>query len=130
MGEDIRRALGEEILRQFEKLSSMPEGEAKEKALNNLLKLLKIQVEEEKMEAEADDIYRKQDSAEEERKAKNRDQVVNRILQLLGIVMPFAGTIVMAIIWRQSFKEGLFFEENGITTSTFFKENLKHMPKM
>lgn len=111
MNEEIKDLLGEEIKSGIRDLSSLQSGsKEKSSAIDDLVKLYKLRIEETKNEWDFSD--------KQFKKAQLEEQVKDRYFRLgveaAGIILPL---IFYGIWMRRGFK----FEETGIFTSTTFR---------
>lgn len=144
MGDEIMELLGEEIKSQIESLSSLEAGSKEQSdAVDNLAKLYRLRIEENKnnweysekfdrreMENEQHriDVEMKQKQIEEEANAHEReeqfkrDQLSEQIKdRYFRFGMDIAGIILPLIFYASWMKKGFKFEETGTFTSTTFR---------
>ena len=119
MDEEIKDLLGEEIKSGIRDLSSLPSGsKEKSSAIEDLVKLYKLRIEETKNEWDFNEKYNAHESDKQIKKAQLEEQVKDRYFRLgveaAGIILPL---IFYGIWMRRGFK----FEETGTFTSTTFR---------
>ena len=119
MDEEIKDLLGEVIKSGIRDLSSLPSGsEEKSSAIEDLVKLYKLRIEETKNEWDFNEKYDAHESDKQFKKAQLKEQVKDRYFRLgveaAGIILPL---IFYGIWMRRGFK----FEETGTFTSTTFR---------
>lgn len=133
--DEIKDLLGEEIKKEINNLSSLGDAtEKKSKAIDDIAKLYKLKLEQDKIEAELEENRNRNElekmakddervSREEQRKGVNLDRVINVGLQVLTVV----GGWIAYDIWH---RRGLKFEETGSVTSPFTRNLMtKMLPK-
>ena len=133
--DEIKDLLGEEIKKEIGNLSSLGDAtEKKSKAIDDIAKLYRLKLEQDKIEAEHEDSRNRPElekeakddervSREEQRKGVNLDRVINVGLQVLTVV----GGWIAYDIWH---RRGLKFEETGSVTSPFTRNLMtKMLPK-
>lgn len=133
--DEIKDLLGEEIKKEIGNLSSLGDAtEKKSKAIDDIAKLYRLKLEQDKIEAELEDSRNRHElekeakddervSREEQRKGVNLDRVINVGLQVLTVV----GGWIAYDIWH---RRGLKFEETGSVTSPFTRNLMtKMLPK-
>lgn len=119
MNDDVRNLLEEEIITEIKALSSIQSGsKEKSEAIDDLVQLYKLRIEETKLEDERG-FKSEQSICEKKLKAAQfREQVLDRYyktaIEAAGIVLPL---IFYAVWMRKGFK----FEEDGTFTSTTFR---------
>lgn len=152
MDNSTRELLVQRIKNEFENLDSMEDGEGKQKAINNLVTLYKLKIEEEKIDAEYNEHCDKCDLGKaqlEEQKLDRWDniEIKNKDIELrkaqleaqldeqkldrwvnLGMQVGLAMLSIVAYdIWN---RRGLKFEETGTITSPMTRNLLsKMLPK-
>lgn len=119
MDEEIKDLLGEEIKSMIQNLSSLPSGsEEKSSAIEDLVKLYKLRIEETKNEWDFNEKYDAHESDKQFKKAQLEEQVKDRYFRLgveaAGIILP----LIFYGIWM---RKGFEFEETGTFTSTTFR---------
>lgn len=119
MDEEIKDLLGEEIKSGIRDLSSLPSGsEEKSSAIEDLVKLYKLRIEETKNEWDFNEKYESRDSDIQFKKDQLEEQVKDRYFRLgveaAGIILP----LIFYGIWM---RKGFKFEETGTFTSTTFR---------
>ena len=133
MNEELRQALAEEILSQFDDLKHLEPGSEEQKsAVENIAKLYKLGLEDVKADTDYDEkLYRrelderhekdeseKQTREEEFKRNQLAEQTKDRYFRLgieaVGIILP----LVFYASWM---KRGFKFEETGTYTSTTFR---------
>lgn len=122
MDENSRELLEEEIKSQIQNLSSMPNGtEEKTQAIDNLVKLYKLKLDETKIEMEHDEKeFEATDRSLEHDLKKNQfdEQIKDRYFRL-GIAA--AELLIPLIFYGIWMRKGFKFEETGAYTSTTFR---------
>lgn len=119
MDEGIRKMLEEEIRTEIQRLSTLESG-SKEKstAIDDLVKLYKLNIEDVKGEWEFGEKYEARESEKQLKKDQLDEQVKDRYFRLgleaAGIVLP----LIFYAIWMT---KGFRFEETGTYTSTTFR---------
>ena len=76
INEKIQNLLADEIVRQFEAIREMPEGTEKDKAIENLNKLYKLKMEDERIDWEAEKFYQEQQAANNDRVYKRSEDAL------------------------------------------------------
>ena len=119
MDEEIKDLLGEEIKSEIRDLSSLPSGsKEKSSAIEDLVKLYKLRIEETKNEWDTNEKYYAHESDKQFKKAQLKEQVKDRYFRLgveaAGIILP----LIFYGIWM---RKGFKFEETGTFTSTTFR---------
>lgn len=119
MDEEIKDLLVEEIKSEIRDLSSLPSGsEEKSSAIEDLVKLYKLRIEETKNEWDFNEKYDAHESDKQFKKAQLEEQVKDRYFRLgveaAGIILP----LIFYGIWM---RKGFKFEETGTFTSTTFR---------
>lgn len=105
--EKIKHLLNEEIKSEIQNLSSLPPGKEKSNAVEDLVKLYKLRIEETKNES--DKQFKKA-----QLKEQHRDRYFKLGVEAAAIILP----LIFYGIWlRRGFK----FEETGTFTSTTFR---------
>lgn len=126
MEENIKNLLSEEIAAEIQALSELSSG-SKEKstAIDDLTKLYKLRIEENKSEWDADEKYNRRMMEEEintrENEAKHiqlAEQIKDRYFRV-GIAA--AELVIPLMFYGIWMKKGFKFEETGTYTSTTFK---------
>lgn len=119
MDEEIKDLLEEEIKSGIQDLSSLPSGsKEKSSAIEDLVKLYKLRIEETKNEWDFNEKYDAYESDKQFKKAQLEEQVKDRYFRLgveaAGIILP----LIFYGIWM---RKGFKFEETGTFTSTTFR---------
>lgn len=133
MDEEIRKALTNEILSEFEDLKNLDSGSKEQQmAIENVVKLYKLGLEESKFDADWDEIcnrrtvdvkreqneLEKQKHEEQFKKDQLEEQKKDRYFRL-GIEV--AGIILPMMFYATWMRRGFKFEETGTYTSTTFR---------
>lgn len=119
--EEIRKMLDEEIKSEINDLASMKTGsDEKSAAIDNLAKLYKLKIEENKTKLEF------ADRAEERfiENAKTAEELKDRYIRL---GFDAARILLPLMLYASLFKKGLKFEETGAFTSTTFRGLIGHI---
>lgn len=115
---DVREMLEEEIAKQIEAISLLPDGSEEQAiAIDNLAKLYKLKIEDDKIHLDYTERYdaRMQDA---ELKKSQMDDKTDRYIKIgADIVIPVA-TLMFYGIWMN---KGFKFEESGSISSTTFR---------
>ena len=122
MNEDARELLEGEIKSQIQNISSMPNGtEEKTRAIDNLVKLYKLKLDETKIEMEHDEkeFEATDRSLEHDLKKNQFDEQIKERYFKLGIAA--AELLIPLIFYGIWMRKGFKFEENGTYTSTTFR---------
>jgi hypothetical protein len=119
MNEEIKDLLGEVIKSEIRDLYSLPSGsKEKSSAIEDLVKLYKLRIEETKNEWGFNEKYNAHESDKQFKKAQLEEQVKDRYFRLgveaAGIILP----LIFYGIWM---RKGFKFEETGTFTSTTFR---------
>jgi len=119
MNEEIKDLLAEEIKTEIRNLSTLePGSKEKSTAIDNLVKLYKLRIEETKNEWDFNEKYNAHESDKQFKKAQLEEQVKDRYFRLgveaAGIILP----LIFYGIWMH---RGFKFEETGTFTSTTFR---------
>ena len=124
MDEKIREALANELLKELEDLKTFKYGtEEHEKAVEAIVKLYRVGLEEVKTDTEYDEIVTRREMEKIEAEKNQKDRWIRYGIDIGGIVLPYA-------IYCVLFTEGLIFEEKGSVSSSFFRNLIqKIMPK-
>ena len=119
MDDEIRKMLDEEIKTEIQALSSL-ESDSKEKsdAVDNLVKLYKLRIEETRNEWDFGEKYDARESDKQIKKDQLAEQVKDRYFRL-GVEA--AGLILPLIFYDVWMRRGFRFEETGTYTSTTFR---------
>lgn len=122
MEEKIKSLLAEEIKSSIENLSTLESG-SKEKstAIDDLIKLYKLKIEETKSESELlekSDVSTNRGLEQELKKIQLEEQVKDRYFRL-GVEA--AGIILPLVFYATWMRKGFRFEETGTYTSTTFR---------
>ena len=119
MDEEIKDLLGEEIKSGIRDLSSLPSGsKEKSSAIEDLVKLYKLRIEETRNEWDFNEKYESRYSDTLFKKDQLKEQVKDRYFRL-GVEA--AGIILPLIFYAAWMKRGFKFEETGTYTSTTFR---------
>jgi hypothetical protein len=119
MNDEIKKMLEEEIKAGIEDLSSLESGsQEKTAAIDDLVKLYKLRIEETKNELEFDEKYDGRVTEELFKKKQFEEQVKDRYFKL-GVEA--AGILVPLIFYAVWMRKGFRFEETGTFTSTTFR---------
>ena len=117
--EEIKNLLEEEIAEEFHTLHSLKTGsEEKSTAIDDLVKLYKLKIDETKAKLEFDDKVKNHEHDEQVRKEQTSEQVKERYFRL-GIAA--AELILPLIFYAVWMNKGFKFEETGAYTSTTFR---------
>jgi hypothetical protein len=115
---DVREMLEEEIAKRIEAISLLPDGSEEQAiAIDNLAKLYKLKIEDDKVHLDYTERYdaRMQDA---ELKKSQMDDKTDRYIKIgADIVIPVA-TLMFYGIWMN---KGFKFEESGSISSTTFR---------
>lgn len=133
MDENIRKALEEEILSEFEDLKSLTPGTEKQQmVIENIAKLYRLELEEAKSDADWDETCNRRDadarhernelekqSREEQIKKdqlaeQKKDRYFRLGVEAVGIILPM-------MFYASWMRRGFKFEETGTFTSTTFR---------
>lgn len=119
MGEEIKTMLEEEIRNEIENLSSLPiEGEGYTKAVDNLAKLYKLKLEEDKTSMEYLDKTQNRESDKGFKVAQLEENIKDRYVRIGIAAAELVLPLVFYAVWM---KRGFKFEEKGTYTSTTFR---------
>lgn len=119
MGEEIRVLLEEEIKTEIENLSSLSAGsEQHSKAVENLAKLYKLKLEEDRTAIEHMEKIENRENDNEFKIAQMEEAVKDRYIRI-GIAA--AELILPLMFYAVWMRKGFKFEENGTYTSTTFR---------
>lgn len=120
MGEDIIiNTLEERIMDQLDNVSSLTSGSEEETAaIDNLVKLYRLKLEEDKIRADSEE-KREQRNCDNTFKRKqleddNRNRYFRLVLEAAGIVLPL-------MFYASWMRKGFKFEETGTFTSATFR---------
>lgn len=132
MDEEIKKELGEVILSDLKALRSLPAGsQEKSRAIDDLVKLYKLKVDESKLEYDSEIFYAKLDSdvaarnaeTEEKKEQKKTETILAAVSQSLK-----GGELFLDLIGIMAYcgicNQGFGFEESGGFTSMTFKNHL------
>lgn len=112
MDENIRDLLGEEIKEEIQSLSSLePESKEKSAAIDNLVKLYKLRIEETKNE---NDFVKELELKQSQLTEQIKDRYFSLGIAAAEIILP----LIFYALWM---KRGFKFEETGTYTSTTFR---------
>ncbi len=119
MNEEIRDLLGEEIETEIRILSTLePGSKEKSTAIEDLVKLYRLRIEETRNEWDFNEKYESRDSDIQFKKDQLKEQVKDRYFRLgveaASIILP----LIFYGIWM---RKGFKFEETGTYTSTTFR---------
>lgn len=114
-----RTMLDEEIAKEFEDLYSMESG-SKERsaAVDDLVKLYKLKIEEDKIEYDAEDKFSSQKRNKEAEDIRIQEQKKDRWIKVCVTGAELMIPLVFYGIWMQ---QGFKFEETGAYSSTTFR---------
>lgn len=119
--DEIRNLLGEEIKGEIQKLSSLNAGsDEKSKAIDDVAKLYRLKIEEEKADTERIDLQDKRASEEIQRRDQKIDRLINVGVQA-GVTI---GGWIVYDIWH---RRGLKFEQTGVVTSPWTRNLMSKM---
>lgn len=119
MGEEIKTMLEEEIRNEIENLSSLPiEGEGYTKAVDNLAKLYKLKLEEDKTSMEYLDKTQNRESDKGFKIAQLEEAIKDRYVRIGIAAAELVLPLIFYAVWM---KRGFKFEEKGTYTSTTFR---------
>ena len=122
MNENVKKMLNDEIERQFGDLSTLTSGsDEKAKAIEELVKLYRLKIEETKTELEFNEkLERRKMEINQfnKEKAQQKEQCKERYFKF-GIEV--AGIILPLMFYASWMKKGFKFEETGTFTSSTFK---------
>ena len=120
--EDSKTLLDEEIVMLLNDMANMEAGsDEKRRAVENLDRLYKLKIEEQRAQSEDDDKY-------VTRVLKETEQKNQTILQWVKIGVEATIGLGGLVIGAINYHKGLKFEENGTVTSTFFKSIIGKKP--
>lgn len=124
MDEKIREALANEILKELECLDSFEYGtEEHEKAVESLIKLYRVGLEEVKTDTEYDEIVTRREMEKIKEEKDQKDRWIRYGIDICEAFGPW-------VIYCWLFNEGLIFEKTGVVSSNFFRSLIqKLMPK-
>lgn len=112
MDENIRDLLGEEIKEEIQSLSSLePESKEKSAAIDNLVKLYKLRIEETKND---NDFVKELELKQSQLTEQIKDRYFSLGIAAAEIILP----LIFYALWM---KRGFKFEETGTYTSTTFR---------
>lgn len=115
MGDEMIEKLERQIGVQIENLSVMEDGsEEKAKALDELKKMQDMLLAARKFQEESSGRVKEDEARASERKDRKRDSVLGHAIQIAGIALNAAITVVFM-------NKGFKFEETGVFTSPTFK---------
>lgn len=115
MDENIRNALGDEVLAEILKLDELEVGsEEKVRAIDGVCKLYKLGLEESKQDNEIEAQFAKLNNEAIEQRSSKIWNGVKYGLEAAAIVIPAAVSLIFM-------KKGFKFEETGSYTSTTFR---------
>lgn len=114
---DIKTVLDDKIMYELERINDL-EGQEKTEAIENIAKLYKLKLEDEKNQQ---DILEKRDVYENERILKKEQMKVEERNFWIKTAVDIAGITLPLILYGMWFNKGLKFEETGSYTSTTFR---------
>ena len=119
MDEEMKDLLAEEIKDEIRSLSVLEPGSVeKSKAIDDLVKLYRLRIEETKNQLDLDVRYETMEREDDVKKNQLVNQIKDRYFKL-GIEA--AGIILPMLFYARWMKKGLSFEETGTFTSMTFK---------
>lgn len=119
MGEKIKTMLEEEIKTEIENLSSLSaESEEYTKAVDNLVKLYKLKIEEDKTSMEYLDKSQNRESDKGFKVAQMEENIKDRYVRIGIAAAELVLPLMFYAVWM---KRGFKFEEKGTYTSTTFR---------
>lgn len=142
MDMNSRDLLEQAIVTELENLGSLPEGESKSNAVNNLVALYKLKIDEEKIDVDADEKYNRRVMEDEHHQTDvemRKDEIIternlkqNAINEQRKDRWITAGTTLITTVlglvaYNTWFRKGLKFEETGTITSPIIKNLLSKM---
>lgn len=133
MDEQIREALATEILEELEELGNLKSGSTEQtRAIDNLVKLYRVGIEEMKADTDYDEKYSRREmevqheqnelSRQEREEHFKREQLEEQIKdRYFKLGIEIAGIILPMMFYATWMKRGFKFEETGTYTSTTFR---------
>lgn len=119
MNEEIKEMLGEEIKAELSDLSSFDIGsKEKSEAIDNLVKLYKLKIEETKTELDYEKEIDEHKRNDQTKKEQLSEQVKERYFRVGIAAAELVLPLIFYAVWM---KKGFKFEESGTYTSTTFK---------
>lgn len=119
MGEEIKTMLEEEIKIEIENLSSLSaKSEEYTKAVDNLVKLYKLKIEEDKTSMEYLDKSQNRESDKGFKVAQMEENIKDRYVRIGIAAAELVLPLIFYAVWM---KRGFKFEEKGTYTSTTFR---------
>lgn len=112
MNEQISKKLDDVIEKEIDDISKMTDSDKKTKAIDNLVKLHNLSIDEDKLSMDSSD-------KETRIKENKKDRYIKLGIEAAGLILPLA----FYGIW---YCKGLRFEETGTYTSTTFKNLFNH----
>lgn len=118
MDKKVKELLEKSITNEFENLESLVTDDDRKQAINNIVNLYKLYIDETKIENE----YLIK-VGEQEMKAEQFNKEIEKQLteRQLRIIMEAAGITLPLLFYAVWMKKGFKFEETGVFTSTTFK---------
>lgn len=119
MDEEIKEMLGEEIKAGLSDLSSLETGsKEKSEAIDDLVKLYKLKIEESKAEMDYLKEIDEQERSDQTKREQLSEQVKDRYFKLGIAAAELVLPLMFYAVWM---KRGFQFEKEGIYTSTTFR---------
>lgn len=138
MEKSSRELLEEVITELLSNLEDAEIGEDRNDAVNNLVSLYKLKIEEEKLDVDSDDRYYRRQSEDEDRKEdlrlKQEDLNVKqsqlneqKIDRIVNAAMMLGTTLIGVFAYNSWYRTGLEFEKTGTFTSPMMRNLLSKM---
>lgn len=119
MNTEIRELLDEEIKTEFSELSSLEAGsKEKSEAVEDLVKLYKLKIEEDRTEQDSADKTDERKLDEKFKSAQMSEQVKDRYFRLGAAAAELVLPMIFYAVWM---RRGFKFEEKGTYTSATFR---------
>lgn len=117
--DDVRVALGTEILKELDDLRDMdPGSEEQQRAVSNIEKLYKLRIDEIRCDTDFDEKWNRRKMDEEEKKNQMEERKLDRIIRYALDGLAILAPLTFYGVWM---RRGLKFEEEGTFTSTTFR---------
>lgn len=138
MEKSSRELLEEVITELLSNLEDAEIGEDRNDAVNNLVSLYKLKIEEEKLDVDSDDRYYRRQSEDEDRKedlrlkqedlnVKHNQLNEQKIDRIVNAAMMLGTTLIGVFAYNSWYRTGLEFEKTGTFTSPMMRNLLSKM---
>ena len=126
MDEELRKALADEMVREFKQLETVHPGTEEQRILvDNVTKLYKTGIEDAKSDSEYDEVVTRREMEQEkilrDEEAAAGERKHNKILGYVKVGLEGASIVLPLVFYGIWMRNGFKFEETGAFTSTTFR---------